>query len=201
MRAELGDLLGVRRCAGCGAAGALLCRGCRAALRPAPCSPVSGVDRVVAAWEYAGAARALILALKLRGRRDAALPLAAGLCEAVGEYGLEGAVLTWLPGRGRDISRRGFDHAALLARSAARRLGLPARPLLRRLVDRADQVGLGASQRAENVAGAFAAVERCSGGLVLVDDLVTTGATARVCADALREAGAPAVELLVCCRA
>ena len=113
--------------------------------------------------------------------------------------GLRGSFLTWVPGRGRDIRARGYDHAAELAGCAARLLGLPTAPLLTRSRPVADQSGLGAADRATNLAGAFAA-RRSPPDVVLVDDLVTTGATASACAGALRDAGAETVELLSACR-
>ena len=157
---------------------------------------------MIAGLEYEGAARALILALKLDGKRAAAEPLAAALCSAVAARGLAAAVITWVPGRRRDIRRRGFDHAEALARSVARRLGLPARRLLARSPGRrADQTSLGAAERSANLEGAFVAAGRPRVAVGLVDDLVTTGSTARACTDALLAAGAPGVEVLAACRA
>jgi ComF family protein len=114
--------------------------------------------------------------------------------------GLTGDVVTWVPGRRRDSRRRGFDHAELLARGVARRLGLRATALLRATGARPDQTALSARDRRINLRGAFVA-RPCSRRVVLVDDLVTTGATASSCAAALRRAGAPAVDVLVACRA
>ena len=178
-----------------------MCPACRATIRPAPKGPsIPGVVRVLAPWAYEGAARALILDLKLRGRRVAASPLVAAMCEEAAERGLGANAVTWVPGRRLDALRRGFDHAELLARSVARRLGLPAAPLLQRTSSRPDQTRLGAAERRVNLAGAFRA-RPWGRSVVLVDDLVTTGATAAACTRALTEAGAPEVEILAACRA
>lgn len=156
--------------------------------------------RVVAAWDYGGPARALVLALKLRGTRVAAGPLAAGMALAARRAGLVAEVVTWVPGRRADRARRGFDHGEELARAVAGHLGLPARGLLRRTGRRPDQTALSRRDRKSNLVGAFVA-PRVSRAVLLVDDLVTTGATAAECASALEAGGAPVVELLVACRA
>ncbi len=159
-----------------------------------------GVDRTVAPWSYEGPARELVLRLKLRGRRDAAASLADGMARAARRAGLGGAALAWVPGRPRVSRRRGFDHAELLARELATRLGIPARPLLVRLSDPADQTLLTAAERRANLEGVFAARPSPS-RVVIIDDLVTTGATLTACARALRTSGAGSIEALVACRA
>ncbi len=189
------------RCLSCGARGRLLCAGCAAVLRLAsPAPSVSSLDRIVAAWDYAGAARALVLALKLRGLRAAAGPLAEAMWEAVTRRGLTADVLTWVPGRRDDIRRRGFDHAHALACGLGARLGLSVRALVERSAVGSDQTRLTAEERWANVSGAFSA-RACSGRVAIVDDLVTTGATATACAEALRAAGAAGVELVAACGA
>jgi predicted amidophosphoribosyltransferase len=194
------DLAGAERCCGCGRRGDVLCRACAGSLRPAPpVRSIAGVDRALAAVDYVDPARALVLALKLGGRRRAAAPLAAAMWSLVVREGLWGGVVTWVPARAADVRMRGFDHAELLARAVACRTGLPARRLLIRTGPAPDQASLGAAERRHNLAGAFGA-RPCPPGVVLVDDLVTTGATAAACAAALRAAGAETVELLAACR-
>lgn len=113
--------------------------------------------------------------------------------------GLVGTAVTWVPGRRRDIRRRGFDHAEVLARGVAEVLGLPVAGVLRRVDSRPDQTTLTAAERRRSPVGAFEA-RSCAQGVVLIDDLVTTGATASSCAAALRRAGAPSVEVVAPCR-
>lgn len=110
--------------------------------------------------------------------------------------GLVGEVITWVPGRRRDIRRRGYDHAALLAAGLAAELGLPRSPLLRRVRTTDDQSELSRAGRRANVTGAFSA-RRCPPRVVLVDDVVTTGATVDSCEAALRSAGARSIEVVV----
>jgi predicted amidophosphoribosyltransferase len=168
----------------------------------APAGPdYPSIDRVVARWSYAGAARKLLLDLKVGRRRAVAPVLAGGIYEELAVRGCALDMLTWVPARRRDIRERGFDHAELIAKALARATGLPCKPLLRRSTQKLpDQVGLSRTARTENLRGAFAALY-CLGTIGLVDDLITTGATARSCAGALRAAGAGSVYGLVVCRA
>lgn len=195
------DVFCLDRCKGCGAPGPLLCGPCFAGASRSE-NPVGREEgaRILTALAYEGPARSLVLDLKLRGRRTAAVPLVDALVELVHREGLDGEVVAWVPGRRADIRRRGFDHAHLLALGVARALGLPARRLLWRAGRRRDQAGLGRDDRWLNAAGSF------RGGpskvpVVVVDDLVTSGATASAAVSALTTVGVPSVEILAACRA
>jgi predicted amidophosphoribosyltransferase len=146
-----------------------------------------------------------VLALKLRHLRDAAQPLVEAMVSAFYRHGLGGETVSWVPARRRDIRIRGFDHAEVLARALAQRVGLPAAALLERRGTQRDQSGLGREERSVNLQGAFRAPETLlgpsPGRVLLVDDLVTTGATASACSSALRATGVVRVGLLAACRA
>lgn len=98
---------------------------------------------------------------------------------------------------------RGFDQALLLARAIAKGAGRPCRAdLVRRIRDTGRQVGSDRAERERNLAGAFVASAAVRGmGIALVDDVVTTGATARAAATAVMEAGASRVVVLAVARA
>jgi ComF family protein len=143
---------------------------------------------------------------KYEGHSELALPLARVLAihsrpwlDRLGH----GPVLVPVPlHRGR-LLRRGYDQAALLTRALARATGLPLRSdLLRRVRATRRQVGLTEAERTENVHGAFATRGPMPAGpVVLVDDVLTTGATVRAAGAALREAGARWVYVLTLARA
>ena len=196
----LAELLGAARCVGCGAPGDFLCYECRKQAPPANRVQVRGADSATALWAWAGAPRTLVLGLKLRGQRSFAVPLGRAVAHAAWRGGTMAEVVTWVPGRSRDIRRRGFDHAELIARQAASELGFEARPLLRRSGDQRDQVGLSRSERLRNQSSQLL-VAQPAGSVLLVDDLITTGATAASCCAALEAAGAQRIEVIAPCRA
>ena len=189
------------RCIVCGDDGRSLCPSCLAGLPPPhEAARFPFVDRVLCPWDYEGAARRLILDLKLRGLAAAAEPLVAGMVDLVHRRGVRAQWVTYVPCRATDRRRRGFDHAEVLARGVARGVGLECRSALRRAVEVPDQAGLSAAQRSRNLGGVFVS-EPAAGRVLVVDDLVTTGATASACARALRAAGALGAEVLAACRA
>ena len=161
---------------------------------------IPGVTHALAPWAYEGGPRSLILALKLRGLRAAADPLVDAMTRCGRQARLDAEVVTWVPARRRDRASRGFDHAEVLATAVADRLGLPAAASLVRRGHQLDQAGLDRDRRLTNLAQAFEAKRPVSGTVLLIDDLVTTGATGTACAAALSSAGASRVDLLAACR-
>jgi len=160
------------------------------------------LHRAWAPLSYEGVARDLVHALKFSGARGVAPSMARQLCDALPPRAFPPRA--WLvpvpadPGR---LRRRGFDHAEALAGALSELTGLPvARPLVRERATHGGQRGLG---RPERLLGQGISV-RASGPVppacVLVDDVLTTGATAWACARALRGNGANSVVFVAYCR-
>lgn len=190
------------RCPGCGARAEPLCPACATGLRAPPRAlPPPGVDEWAAAFAYEGVAREIVARVKYRSER-AALPwLADATAAAARAAGLPGddAVVTWAPTTRARRRARGFDHAALLAQGVARRLDLPVRRLLARTEGHA-QTGLAAAARREGPRFVASAPPRHASGVLVVDDVATTGATLAAAAHALRSGGFATVHALTAAR-
>ncbi|MGY1706331.1 ComF family protein [Geodermatophilus sp. SYSU D00697] len=195
--AALADLLLPRTCAGCELPGAVLCGRCAALLAvPHLAQPrrfPAGFPPTVAAGAYTGPVRPAVNAFKERGRAELAGPLGAALALAVAGVlaGLPvvpaSARLVPVPSSRAALRTRGRDHVRELTGRAVvelRAAGLPAAEarLLRRTGRARDSAGLSAAQRRANLAGTFALRDHvpplpAGTALVLVDDVVTSGAT------------------------
>lgn len=155
---------------------------------------------------YEGGLRTLVHELKYHGRRRVAGRLADALLseDRVRRLLGPGVVLVPVPLHPRRRRERGFNQSELLAAALGRRTGLPscAAALVRRTAT-PPQTGLSAAARRRNVVGAFAVRRRARVAgrvVVLVDDVLTTGATAEACARVLRAAGAAEVRVLTAAR-
>lgn len=173
---------------------------CGECLRAAP-----PFERTVCVADYAFPWDHLITAFKFRGQVELAAPLARLLAAAAREAPLPQWVLP-VPLAPRRLAERGYNQAWELARRAARALGADARAdVLRRPLETAHQADLPRAERMKNLRAAFvvdAARRQALQGrrIALVDDVFTTGATAREAASALRAAGAAAVDVWVLAR-
>ena len=154
---------------------------------------VLSFDYARAAASYGGAVREAIHGLKLGGRRSLARPLGDLVVELCmrGPADFPDALVPVPLARSRE-RERGFNQAELLADRVGEACGLRVRPRwLERLRATPPQTDLTASERRANVAGAFVAAPAVAGRhVVVIDDVVTTGATVGECARALRAAGA-----------
>ena len=179
----------IHRCAGCSEPGTDLCRRCRFALIASP--PVTTSSGVIAATEFSGLARELVVGLKYRNRRRLAHHLAEQLSRRLDPTQID--VVTWAPTSRRRSGRRGYDQAELLARALAARWRKPCRRMLYRIHGPAQT---GQSRSSRLIGPQFSARPlRHPPRTLVVDDVVTTGATLLAARQALLGAGAPSVVL------
>jgi predicted amidophosphoribosyltransferase len=200
------ELLFPVSCAGCGREDAVVCSSCGAALAapararpPTPAPP--GLPTPYAVADYAGAVRAMVLAYKEREMVALTRPLGSALSGAVlcawsssGRCGGAPPLLVPVPSTRAARRRRGFDPVHRLARVAGGHIGLAVMPALTHRRTVRDSAGLSAVERAGNLHGSLAVAPRTAPHIsgqaaIVVDDVVTTGATLAEAARALRAAG------------
>jgi ComF family protein len=217
------DLALPARCVGCEREGAPVCAGCQPALDARLALPPGipiGLPADIPApllqleWcaPFGGLVRRALHELKYAGERRLAEPLGRAVARRWARAGAGGDVVVPVPVHADRLRARGYDQAGLIAAVAARELRLPCAPLLERSRSTTAQFDLDRGTRATNVDGAFRlrppppgsrpATGRPLAGrwIVLIDDVVTTGATLAACAEPLLAAGATGVSAITVAR-
>ncbi|MBE6972409.1 MAG: ComF family protein [Ruminococcaceae bacterium] len=183
---------------------ALLCPDCQRNLPWAQGKPAERklefVDLCTAPLWYQDEVRQSHHRYKFSGVRAYARPYATLMAQCVADR-LQGQfdVISWVPLSRKRLRSRGYDQSRLLAERLAQQLDMPCKPMLKKIRDTKAQSGLkGESERRANVLGAYVplpSLQMRGERVLLVDDVVTTGATLSECARILRGAGA---ERVVC---
>jgi ComF family protein len=211
------DLAFPALCAGCGLEGDPICASCLPALDARldlppgvpvglPADMPDGLLQVEWCAPFSGVVRHALHQLKYSGERRLASPLGEAIARRWRRAGAGGDLLVPVPVHRDRAAQRGYDQAGLLARAAGRALGLPVVDALERWQATIAQFQLDRRARATNVAGAFQ--PRSPQGLgdirghwvVLIDDVMTTGATLSACAGILLDGGALAVSAVTVAR-
>jgi ComF family protein len=169
-----------------------LCALCRLGL--------SGFDAAYTYGSYEGSLRKLIHLFKYGGVQPLARPFGKLMAQALPRE-LEVDAIVPMPLHWRRRWTRGFNQSALLAREVSKRWNVPVLNAMRRTRSTAAQSGLSNAKRRKNVSGAFKVKKRMDGmRILLIDDVLTTGASASSCARALKRAGARHVCVLALAR-
>ena len=177
------------------------------AVSPAAIADPPPYGRARAAVSYRGVARRLVQGLKYRDRTDLAPWMAVWMARAGAELLAGAELIVPVPLHRRRFFLRRFNQSAELARALAAQSGIGFRSdLVARVRSTRQQVGLKARERAENVHGAFAVTKAGAAllrgrNIVLVDDVITTGATVAAAAKALLRGGAARVDVVAFARA
>ena len=203
-------------CLECGQEGSLWCEWCRLNDEPLPsrcfrchaqsdtsqvcksCYAQTGLQRVYVAYEYKDVQKELIKQLKFKSKRQASLPIARALADIL-PFLPNDTVVTSLPTAPLRVRQRGFDHAGHIARMLAKQLALDHSTLLVRTTN-TRQVGSNKKNRIDQIKGAYrlrAKADVRGKSVLLIDDVITTGASASEAAKILKKAGAKRVDVAV----
>lgn len=193
-----------QRCLFCGAVtagGEPICADCVKKRETEPCRrrfslPGAGADGllILAPFPYQSGFRKTLHRFKFRKKTSLAEPIGAYMAAALTGEGAAADGVCFVPMTRKKERDRGYNQSELLAKAVAEKLGLPCLPLLEKLRETDTQHKLNKAQRRKNVKGAYRAKEKAAGKtLLLVDDIVTTGATLCECAGELYTAGADRV--------
>ena len=198
----LKELLFPRKCVFCGRIlkrnESGICRTCRTEIPEYEGERyLPGLDGCCVLWYYEDKVRESLLRFKFHNRSDYAQVYGPVLAMRIHQRFPDADLITWVPVSGKRLKERGYDQAELLAGSAAEELDIPAVRLLEKHRHNDAQSGIGdAAARRENVRDAYRGCADAAGKrIVLIDDILTTGATARECAAVLKKAGAAKVYL------
>ena len=212
------DLVFPRTCAGCGREGDYFCDECEAAaprLRPQQCKVCSAPSRaslcawcqsanqpfngITAPYRWTGVVQELVYSLKYRNVRASAPRLAELMSAHITEKSLDADTMVPVPLHPSRERERGYNQSELLARGISKTTGIPMEAgLLARVRNTPPQVTMTSpEERRQNVIGAFECVRDVSDKrILLIDDVVTSGATVAECSSQLKKAGAEAIWVL-----
>lgn len=199
-------------CIKCHSEGALLCEWCRLNMETVPsrcfychkmtddfnvcvkCKPKSGIKKLYVADEYKDEAKELVSALKFRSKRQASLPIARIMAEQL-PFLDKDSVIVNLPTAPQRVRQRGFDHTLYIAKEIAKLKDLNVASVLRRK-DNKRQVGSTRKKRLEQLKDSYRIIrpEKIKDKtIILIDDVVTTGASLDSAIKVLKQAGAKQV--------
>jgi ComF family protein len=195
----------IPRCVVCGTEKdviAYLCPSCAAEMDAVRMGQTNAADiDAYAAYHYDGPAARIVQSFKYGGNRWLSAFMAQAMLSAVTETHTVFDCICYVPLHPKKRRKRGFDQAELLAQRIAGLSGKPYITAIKRVRNTPSQTKLNATERKENMRGAFEAAKAVQGRVLLVDDVLTTGATVAECVVVLKAAGAQSVTVLTFARA
>ncbi len=195
----------IARCVVCGTekdVSAYLCPACAAEMDALRMVQTNAADLdAYAAYRYSGPAVSIVQSYKHGGSRWLSAFMAQAMLRASADAHLQFDCICHVPLHSKKKRKRGFDQAALLAKRIAGLTGKPCLTAIKRVRNTPSQTKLNATERKANMRGTFEAVQAVQGRVLLIDDVLTTGATVAECADILKAAGAQSVTVLTFARA
>lgn len=213
------SLIAPHKCIVCGDEGAVICTSCglsiptlpsicyacaKATNAYKPCTKHIGVtkpQRVFIHSEYKDDIKKLLHSYKFKYRQAAAADIARLIDDNL-PYFAEAPLITYVPTIGQHIRERGFDHSKLIAKELAKRRGWHYTALLYKTKN-IKQIGATRAERKKQLAGVIKPINKSmieNAHILLVDDVITTGATIEACSVVLLKAGAQEVDVAVLAR-
>lgn len=184
------DILLPRKCLGCGREGRYVCDKCEVFLSEVPFS-----KEVFSVWEYEGLMEKLIEEIKYQGKYHIIDELVQKTLQKIELNLPEDIYITYVPMHKKKKKERGFNQAELIAKKVGEITSKKVLKLLEKTRDNQTQVGLSPKERLENVKGAFSLLTSdfnkslAPRNVLLIDDVYTTGATAKECIKVLKKGG------------
>lgn len=195
----------IPRCVVCGTekdVSAYLCPTCAAEMDTLGMGQTNAAGLTAhAAYRYDGPAANIVQSYKYGGNRWLSAYMAQAMLHAAATAHIKFDGICHVPLHSKKKRKRGFDQAQLLAKRIADLTGKPGLTAIKRVRDTPSQTKLNAVERKTNMLGAFEAAQAVQGRVLLIDDVLTTGATVAECADVLMAAGAQSVAVLTFARA
>ncbi len=175
-----------------------LCHECFSLINkdPAYYYDIEGLDDLIVSSTYSGIMRRLIIDFKFKGKLSYGEIISEIMTEKILEKNLKDQVITYVPMHRKKEGERGYNQSKILAEKIARNLDLPCRDVFEKVIDTKFQVGLKKFDREENLRDAFE-VKNYAEEIIIVDDVITTGATISELTKLAKKAGIKKVTALI----
>lgn len=175
-----------------------LCHECFSLINkdPAYYYDIEGLDDLIVSSTYSGIMRRLIIDFKFKGKLSYGEIISEIMTEKILEKNLKDQVITYVPMHKKKEGERGYNQSKILAEKIARNLDLPCQDVFEKVIDTKFQVGLKKFDREENLRDAFE-VKNYAEEIIIVDDVITTGATISELTKIAKKAGIKKVTALI----